>query len=157
MLIAIDPGKRSLGWARFDYDLHDQRLAACGLLRWKDWAAMCGGMLWLYERLGGEQSGEIVIEVPQVYQQRHWKGDPNDLVDVALVAGAAGVKFGPTVLFVRPREWKGSRPKKADHALTLSRLSPDELAELDQVDAPKSLRHNVLDAIGMGLWKLGRR
>ena len=153
MLISIDPGKHSLGWARFD----DERLTACGLLRWKDWASMAGGMSWMQERLGSEPSTLIVIEVPQVYRQRFWKGDPNDLIDVALVAGAAGMIFGPGIKFIRPHEWKGGRGKNVDHPLTLSRLSSSERVELDKLDVPKSLRHNVLDAIGIGLWKLGRR
>ena len=51
---------------------------------------------------------------------------------------------------VHPRVWKGQRPKDVDNRWTLSQLDADELAVAGK-------NHNVLDAIGLGLWRLKRR
>ncbi|NIQ90988.1 MAG: hypothetical protein GWM98_04570 [Nitrospinaceae bacterium] len=101
-----------------------------------------------------------VVEIPQIYDRRKWKGDPNDLIKVAVTAGAlAGTFFRRTgsIEFVKPATWKGSRPKEIDNEFTLSLLTPDELLRFERAKAPKSKRHNLIDAIGIGLWKLKRR
>jgi hypothetical protein len=101
----------------------------------------------------------VVIEVPQVYQQRLQKGDPNDLIDVAVIAGIAAGAAAPFAepQLVRPHKWKHNRPKAFDNAYTLSLLSAEEKLVVDSCGAPKSKLHNVIDAVGIGLWRLGRR
>jgi len=100
-----------------------------------------------------------VVEVPQVYQQRRWKGDPNDLIDVAVLAGIAGAALAPFCepLFITPHVWKGNRPKSVDNEYTLSKLSAVEREIVDRCSWPKAQAHNVLDALGIGLWSLERR
>ena len=152
-LIAIDPGVQALGWATFERG----KLARCGLLQ----AATAIGMAETVRDEWGRTKGvgmQLIIEKPQVYRQRHWKGDPNDLIDVAMVVGAAVVAFpGAERRVITPHTWKGNRPKAVCNAHTLRLLSVPERHIVNQCHIRKSLMHNVLDAIGIGLWALDRR
>jgi hypothetical protein len=103
----------------------------------------------------------MVLEVPQIYAGGG-KGDPNDLVDIAV---AGGVVVGrctrentdQDIVYCRPRDWKGQRPKAVDNRYTLGILEESEVAIFDACGVTAGLKHNVIDAIGIGLWKLGRR
>lgn len=101
----------------------------------------------------------VVVEIPQVYQQRKQKGNPNDLVQLAFTAGLALRHISyvnePSLETIRPRAWKGTRPKHVCNKITLNALTEEEKARIP--DLPKTKLHNVLDAIGIGLWRLGRR
>jgi len=104
----------------------------------------------------------LVIEIPQVYPVRAWKGDPNDLIEVARIAGyweglIAACTRVLDVVHVRPHDWKGNRPKEIDNAYTLSKLTDAERAVIDGAQIPKSKLHNAIDAVGIGLWYLNRR
>ena len=61
--------------------------------------------------------------------------------------------------FVSPAAWKGQVPKKIHHPRILRSLSEVEREiVLDVLDLlPASTRHNVLDAVGIGLWALKRK
>jgi hypothetical protein len=146
--IAVDPGKTLIGWAVFD----GRKLESCGLSRLYEVRDMVCLM-----RTG---HAEMVVEKPQVYPHQRLKGDPNDLIDVALAAGCVaemGHANGMAVEFVLPRRWKGQRPKDVCNALTLDLMLPHEKGLLKKTGVIKSKRHNVLDAIGIGLWRIGRR
>ena len=149
-LIAIDPGK-GLGWAVFK----GSELADAGLLT--------GGLGQLSSELmaicGQWKPDGAVIEIPQVYQQRSWKGDPSDLIGVAIAAGIAFAAIAPytEATLVTAHTWKGNRPKRIDNRYTLKLLSVKEQAQLKAAGIKPSLLHNTLDAIGLGLWKLRRR
>ncbi len=156
-LLSIDPGKLLVGWALFD---NNDSLVRCGLVR----SDCIEDMAWELEvfnsslRHADQVADELIIEVPQIYPQRAQKGDPNDCIDVALVAGmSAMLYYNDETVFVRPKEWKGQRPKDIDNAYTLKCLEPAELKVYEEVACIASLRHNILDAIGIGLWKLNRR
>ena len=153
-LLAIDPAKKSIAWAFF----HEQSLENCGFLPFDSFDELHRKIQALEEFLAFHLS-DIVIEIPQIYNQRYWKGDPNDLIDVAFSAGAALGYINPygEVLLVRPKEWKGSRPKDVDNRHTLKLLTEEEMAIYERMDLAKSLRHNVIDAIGIGLWAVERR
>jgi len=143
-LIAIDPGKHAVGWAAFG----DDGLSACGMLE-------IGALGYL----AGRRPDVAVIEVPQIYDRRRWKGDPNDLIDVAIAAGMARQALcdAAEVVLVKPAAWKGQRAKAIDTEYTSGLLSLPERAVIDRCGVAKSKRHNVIDAIGIGLWRLGRR
>lgn len=105
-------------------------------------------------------SCNAVIEKPRIYPQvKQRKGDLNDLVDLAMVAGAvaAGVDEPYFVRTLYPHEWKGNMPKEKMTALIRSRLSDSEsnLVALEE-RACGRLIHNVLDAVGIGLYVSGR-
>lgn len=148
-LVAVDPGKHLCGFAVF---CSEGKLQHCGLLD-------LGGMRTFFIE-GRRHSSDVVIEKPQVYPGRKLRGDPNDLIDVALSAGCIAEMaraYGNVVEFVLPRRWKGTRPKDVDNELTFSQMLPHEKVMLVRGCPLKSKRHNVLDAIGIGMWKLGRR
>lgn len=151
-LISIDPGRAGLGWASFV----DDRLYSVGLIACHEGLVLAAEILANIMKVRPEA---VVIEVPQVYQQRQQKGDPNDLIDVAVIAGIAAGAAAPFVepQLVRPHKWKGNRPKALDNTYTFSLLSPEEKAVVDGCDVLKSKLHNVIDAVGLGLWKLKRR
>lgn len=96
----------------------------------------------------------LIIELPQVYDRRTSKGDPNDLIQLAAVVGAIsqllysqGTKVIVTYL---PREWKNQLPKEISEERTRASLDQNELRKINLPSA-KSLSHNVWDGIGIGL------
>lgn len=149
-ITAVDPGHKTTGWAKFV----DGKLKYCGLARGKTHQQMLDQLEELREYV------ELaIIEIPKVYDRRRWKGDPNDLINVALSSGAAGMMLrnAKELKHVHPQAWKGQRPKDIDNTYTVSLLDEEELAVLRRVDCPESLIHNVIDAIGIGLWGAKRR
>jgi len=101
----------------------------------------------------------LVVEKPQIYQQAQLKGDPNDLIPLALMSGVLWEKFKPKNLMLpTPKEWKGQVPKNVMTKKTCSQLSKQEIDvlswELSRV--PEALRHNGFDSIGIGLWARDR-
>ena len=93
------------------------------------------------------------MEIPQVYGGRQGKGDPNDLIAMAYVAGClthAGVRTAEKHC-VLPREWKGQVPKDIHNKRVMSKLNPDEVAIIEAIK-PASKRHNAIDAVGIGKW-----
>jgi hypothetical protein len=102
----------------------------------------------------------VWIESQVIYP--HSKADPNDILTLAREAGrVAGscAAAGATVRWVKPAEWKGQLPKDVCHRRVRALLTDEERAILtrDCRGMPASKRHNVLDAVGIGLWALGRR
>ena len=92
---------------------------------------------------------ELVIEMPMVYPT---SGNPASIVKLAFVAGKLAEAIGaPKTRLVTPREWKGQRPKEIDQHLTVSLLDIGERGRLTVRNS------DVLDAVGLGLWALGRR
>ncbi len=129
-MISIDPGKHT-GWAWF----LDEKLIACGLGR-------------------PEVRGEVplddlaVIERPTIYPRS--PVPPNDIIELAITAGRIAAGF-ERVEWVLPRRWKGTIPKAIMGERILAKLTPAELARI-----PSGARHDVIDAIGLGLWYLKR-
>ncbi len=145
MLLAIDPGACS-GWALFT--TASGMLVGCGLddptkHRWYSLPSI--------ER--------VVIERPRIYPRGLTK-NPNDIVTLALNAGEWAGRYKPhgiKVEYVYPSEWKGQTDKAISHTRTLSALTADELLIVPpegKLGLPKSKRHNLLDAIGLGLFSL---
>ncbi len=101
---------------------------------------------------------ELVIELPQVYTRSLSKGDPNDLITLALTVGAISALCGSigahTVLY-RPSEWKGQVSKNVTEARARKRLTEVELKRIELPKAAK-LKTDVWDAIGIGLHFLRR-
>lgn len=125
----------------------------------------------------------LVIEKP-VLRGPNGK-DPNDCLDVfgaaQLAAGVIRYQGGPAALYVIPEDWKGSFKKPPHHRKVWAELSPDErevfardaghevdeirdkieaacqrLARSRKVTGYSWKAHNLLDAVGLGLWHLGR-
>lgn len=156
--LAIDPGLKCLGWALFQ----GKTLTVCGVSRSKNNldlgacikdhqdAMIDAPHRWMLQR------AEAVIERPQIYPTAQQKGDQNDLVAIAMVACATVGGLCDSVRFAFPREWKGQMPKDVSHRLIDKRLSEAEKEVRDTLPKAKTILHNGLDAIGIGLWAVGR-
>jgi hypothetical protein len=132
-LLAIDPGTHT-GWALFG---GRNQLIACGL--------------------GDppvERAVSVVIEIPQIYPQH--PVPPNDLITLAFLAGRYVGRATCEVSTVFPHQWKGNLSKENCAARVRFRLSPEEKEVVDVLDIPAKQLHNVMDAIGIGLFALGR-
>jgi hypothetical protein len=100
----------------------------------------------------------VVCEVPQIYTREKSKGDPNNLIPLAVMGGVlAGLYVNARVLGPRPREWTGNVPKSEDgdpwqspRGIRIwSRLTPAERLRV----VPS---HDAIDSVGLGLFGLGR-
>lgn len=150
MLLAIDPGANT-GWALFA----SGQLVACGLGEPPKTAAL----------------DDIVIEKPRIYPGGRQQARPEDIITLAVTAGETGgvlrEQYGVQARYVFPSEWKGGAiDKDTSHARIRRRLGAAETAVLKGVLAvgkrkghpmAKSLSHNVLDAVGIGLYGVGRQ
>ncbi len=144
MLLAIDPGADT-GWAFFD---SCRRLTSCGL----------GDPV-----LEAPAPSRVLIECPKL--RPRGEKNPNAILLVARGAGEyAGAYRSADVSYLTPNDWKGSTPKDISNARTWAKLDPKEQETVDRFfrGAPgrnglaPSRRHNVLDAIGIGLFGVGR-
>lgn len=154
--LAIDPGIRGCGVALFQGDS----------LQWASYVKNpetkgngpneCKQMAFaIISEIGRHASWihRLVMEWPQIYT--HGKGDNNDLLALAGVdAALASVACADEIIHYLPRQWKGQLPKDVCNARIEKTLTPEELGHFGKF--PQSLRHNVLDAVGIGLFSLGR-
>lgn len=113
----------------------------------------------------------VAVEIPMDYGQKRFV-DPNGLMRLSLISGAAGSifdEFSERVDFLEPFRWKGQRPKPVDQANTLRYFGwefeqptihslprikepPDDVVLLSEI--PASSWVDVIDAMGLGLYAL---
>ena len=99
----------------------------------------------------------LVFEWPQIYRASKSKGDPNDLIALAGIGMALAGMLECGVSTPTPAQWAGQLKKftkgdvgKSPRALRIrSRLSAEEMQHWQD-------QHDVIDAIGLGLWSLDR-
>lgn len=131
---SFDPGVKYFAWAHWTQGA----LTACGLYRDSPY----------YWR---PTIGVAVIECPV----RKFDADTRekDIFDLARAAGEIGSRYRERI-YVSPSKWKGQVPKgiHQEHHI-LPKLTPGEHTLLPKKKT--ELKH-VLDAIGIGLWYLGR-
>jgi hypothetical protein len=99
----------------------------------------------------------VVIENPRWTPMRGV--DPNDLLDLSRLVGRFEdyyTRAGHTVFLVTPMQWKGSVKKSIHNRRVLELLTAHETMLLPKRPRAKDYDHNLVDAIGLGLWKLGR-
>lgn len=155
--VCVDPGLRGCGVAIFE-NAHLIHAAYVKSPEQKErgpvaWRAMAGAVFEYVEEW--LPAGTLVIEVPQVYRGAQQKGDPDDLLQLVGVEGWLGGLLMPArVVGYRPREWKGQIPKDVHNRRVEKALETYELAQF--AGCPAYLKHNVLDAVGLGLFHLGR-
>lgn len=149
-LLSVDPGNNT-GWAFFN---GTGVLQCCGLVKCLVPASLDA----LAEKVARADS--VYVEIPQVYSGPRAKGDPNDLIQVALCAGWVISQYRQADLkTVKPAEWKGQEPKDITYKRVLASLDAVERATFDICLSRfnKGVRHNVVDAVGIGLWALRRK
>lgn len=153
-ILVFDPGTKT-GWAVFE----DGVLTASGYCSVR---ALRTGVLSPAEKRVGQLLPPSLEDVPEdalvlgekpQYRGRgsgENKGTPNDLITLGVLLGEiVGLyrrKVG-VVEFATPNEWKGSVSKDICH-----RRVEKALREGEQL--PNN--HNARDAVGIGLWRLGR-
>ena len=157
MVISLDPGVKAAGVAV----LIDGELDVAWLAQGKSWQDTAGQAFQGLFRSKCQQdphqyTTKVVIERPQVYQQHKLKGNPNDLISVALMAGAfcgyAGSSaFSPKIVSVLPRDWKGQVDPDVMIERVKGKLSKEETGRVE-LPRKKDMQHNVWDAVGIGLW-----
>lgn len=161
-MLAVDPGVCS-GWAVFDGEV----LTSCGVSD-----GTSGGPKAL-------RLDRLVVE-DQVVDRR--TPNPASIVKLAQNAGAWDVigrtRYGAsTAEWVRPERWKGQMAKAPCHRAIWRRLEViEQHAVAEATNTPMALlfaalfdggsvpraclaasrRHNLLDAVGIGLWAVGR-
>jgi hypothetical protein len=156
VLIAIDTGVAVCGVAFF----HGRTLWDAQVMNTSNLMGMTG-------------MGRVVVERPRVYGGRAKQGDTQDLLDVSYVAGmlvgTASERGATSARAVLPQEWKGSVPKQImcrrafarldidEKRVVFRALPPGEVDKLEQKIGELSKRTtDLLDAVGIGLWELGR-
>lgn len=144
-VIGIDPGKTRTGWAVFwEADLMSAGWLSGDLFDLPDVPLL---------------PAIVVVELPVIYPLGKGKGDPNDLIKLAEIAGAIRGFYtvrapGIATALVKPRAWKGTVPKPIHNERVLGALSREERALLPRRPRAKDFDHNMLDAVGLGLWQL---
>lgn len=183
MLLSLDPGIRGCGLAIFfNGQLAEALYVPNPMRKGGDIAAVAAMAAELVDHVAfkwGNAPGPIymIVERPQIYRDAKQKGDPNDLPPLYAIAGAlAGAleQRGPIASLAEylPREWKGTLDPEEMARRVRERLSWGEFAKvqfpsntcdkcrthLTDSDCAKTtcLAHNIFDAIGIGLKKLGR-
>lgn len=176
-VLAFDPGARLAGAALFvdgvlrraalvrgvsgrgEASLDDLVTLAGNTLAWA--MSVDDSMRLLYPNV-------VVAEQMKVYRAPWQKGDQADLLRLSVVTGAlAGLlraKENPpgttSAVWYTAHDWKGSLPKPKDgeeyvvKTRVEARLRPEELARVEP--CARTLEHNVYDALGLGLFHLGR-
>lgn len=155
MLVAIDPGLRAAGVARFE----DELLVACDCVREDygegptQWTAMAAAVSeWI-----GDDVDELAIEYMVTRPDRSDVHD--DLIQLSQVSGGIYALVGAeTTVAVPPSNWTKNRPKRVNHRRVRKRLNEAETAVLEHALAGvyKTNRKEVLDAVGIGLYLLDR-
>lgn len=158
-LISVDPGLRACGVAVFRESVLSRALFVVSPERSARGGAAWVAMAWaVAQAVAAESWTSAVVEFPQQYDGESHEVDRRDLSELTAVAGAVALVLSAkaSVLWTPvPREWKGQVPKDVHGRRILSRLTP---AETYRVEWPKAerFRHNVTDAIGLGLRRIGR-
>jgi|TARA_R100001086_G_C11836857_1_gene258065 hypothetical protein len=143
--LSVDPGTKDMGWALWE----DNELQICGLARGKDWVETVLS-------LPKFTISQLTIEDQQIY--RRSPINAHALLACARVVGAVVAYYDfPEFRIVTPAQWKGQLPKTVCNRRTLAKLTENELHQVGIAPCPESLKHNLLDAVGIGLWATGRR
>jgi len=145
-LVAIDPGKDRIGYSLWDEGV----LVEAAWLAFDDLPAIVG-----VER--------VVMERPRA---RHPNETPGGvcgyqaIVDIGISGALWAGKLGGAFETVFPDEWKGGTSKAKTKVYVIEQrakaiLKPDERVRVELPSAA-SKQHNVWDAVGIGLYALGR-
>lgn len=164
LLLAIDPGLRCTGWAGFEHG----RLIACGVsIRARTLTvAHAAEQHALAIPTGFDLA--VVEKMIHYAETRPGKVSPqksnavaNDLIDLSNVGAWIAAKCAKRFALVPAREWKGSRPENVTRKRTKYILTWPEINVMEEgVNATcrgkDENAHNCYDAIGIGLFYLGR-
>lgn len=95
---------------------------------------------------------KVIVEIP-TSRGGNTPASVDSLITLAITAGRVIGRYeelGQRVRTVTPNQWKGSVPKAIHHKRIKARLTSEELALLVGASG------DMIDAVGIGLWDLGR-
>ncbi len=154
--LAIDPGNNTgVAWGI------DGRLLACYLASPAD-ALVVPSLL---DGVTMSAPVRCVVEYPKFYGVKAYGssskayGVANSLIRESVTLGRwieRATVIGADVVEVLPRDWKGTLPKRTMLRMIVERMTREERRIVNALGLPKSLVHNVLDAVGILLWSAGR-
>lgn len=155
--ISVDPGVRGCGVAVFSGDLLRAFYVKNPIEKGDDYAAAANMASAVLNSVLHDAATTAIIECPMVYSGAKQRGAQSDIVAVAGVSYSIAARLsaiGVDCFRVLPYQWKGQVPKEIMLRRIESTLMPTELTVIQKT--PKSVRHNVIDAIGIGLHYLGK-
>ena len=154
-LLSIDPGFRYFGYALFDSQgsLFEASLKKSKSGDWDKWTNQPPDFSLLADIILKNEwdEREAVVEFPQIYTSTP---NPGDILKLGSACGAYTALLqasGFNVQWVLPKEWKGTVPKEIMVKRILAKIREEEY---NNISNPKD--HNIIDAIGIGLWKIKR-
>lgn len=164
-LLSLDPGKAALAWAAWDGVDHRATLVDLALSIVDDRVPLGARALRHAEQVPHGADVVVVEEMvlPYVRQTKTPQAERRTTMDLlvlqaigGIVAGHA-VRPGGLVQYTQAVEWKGSTSKDHYHQWVrkcLEQAGRGEIHLLDEVAKkyPAKLRHNLWDAVGIGLW-----
>lgn len=152
-LLAIDPGYRYFGYSVFN----DSTIVSADLSSaekaedWDRWTGQPPDFTAISEIISQFEWLDrlAVIEFPKVH-----RSTPNaeSIVRLASACGAYTAILqteGFRVEWVEPRSWKGTVPKDIMYKRILAKIPESEYTHIKRIHD-----HNVIDAVGIGLWKI---
>jgi hypothetical protein len=95
----------------------------------------------------------LVIEKPVLYPGTQVRS--SDITSLSEFVGMLGRSFRPKWKFTPlPREWKGNKPKNEtkEYILSILDFRSKQALERDLSCVPNGKRHNVFDALGLGVY-----
>jgi hypothetical protein len=158
-VLAIDPG-RDTGWAYFV----NGKLVGCGHISIEKIFKKRPHETFGISNFGGV---EVIIEGPAIYpvgkKQKGGRIPDSAIVKLALRTGEIRQLLraeGATTAYTeQPKEWKGNVPKDVTERRVLAILDEEEtkLIYSTMSARSKTLNNNMVDAVGIGLWKIRRK
>lgn len=160
-IIALDPGLRGCGVALGDSAGNLERavyVRSADAVSGRGGAVAAMGWALAAELQEGRFAGQCwqvaCVEWPMQYEGSAHYVDRADISAISAVAGAAATVLSSrrleALITPTPQEWKGNVPKDVHNARILGKLKPGEERLIECPVA--SLRHNVVDAVGLYLW-----
>ena len=160
--LAVDPGKHACGCAAF---YNDSLIAAAYVRSYipeahaprfaEAWALTAKAVVKWWGDLVPFVPTEVLLEIP-IHYPNEQEIDPNDLSPLAGVVTAIAYAFIGTpkiVSYYPPSQWKGQVPKAIMTNRILNKLTEQEKARIVRAG---SKDHNTIDAVGIGLYRVGR-
>jgi hypothetical protein len=160
-IIAFDCGLAYVGGAMFEYST--KKMVECYYIDTgidaRDSAEQTADLVGKIHEIFKNyvENAHIIVEYPEQYAQTP---APRSSVQGLACTGGGIVSLlkrpSNKVEFVLPKVWKKQVPKDIMLDRIVARLDPTEKALLENKAYAKYKKHNVIDAIGLGLYKLER-
>jgi hypothetical protein len=160
LIVALDPSVRSCGVATFVSQrlVHVERVT---LRSTGDVAERCRQMALKIADTLPAGVAELVTEWPQIYRGDRSKVPAKSMPPMAGVGVAVGALIGATITSYLPKTWSNGIPKATEGDCRESPRSRRIRSRLDDAELElwallKENDHDAIDAIGIGLFHLGR-